>query len=310
MRISLFVAACGLTGAVVCMTGDAALAGGTGTAVTIAGKGPDAVTLTGGDVIPGKVIPAHAGLPQMTTASTISAVVMKSPGVRASLLAAALPFVFPSSTPAAPVDIEAFWLQASASGTTMTQHVKYTGSTFTAIDFPGNYGPSASRGSFAVTAMPGAVTTLPIVTWGGGGSGTTSGSGAWALHITDLPQGLKEVQTGTYKFEPFSITPFSVANGVTFTIHGQLANTNLAAWSQAHSGGGQAKIVQYVVNGGQETDTLSITLNGLTIVSSSNDPVSGGFPPTFTAKLNARSLTLTTQNAATTLVDDWTAQGG
>jgi len=313
MRISLFVATCGLTAAAVCMTGDAALAGGTTntTSVKIAGKGPDTVTLTGGDLIPGKVIPAHAGVPQMTTASIITAVVMKTPGVRASLLAAALPFVFPSSaTPAAPVEIEAAWLQTSTSGTTMTQHLQYTGATFTAIDFPGNYGPPASRGSFAVTAMPGAVTTLPVGPWGNTHSSSTPSAGAqtsWALHITDLVPGVKDSAPATYKFEPFSLTPFSVGNGLTLTIHGPVAGANLTAWSQAHPNGGQARIVQTVISGGKETETFSIGFNGLTVVSSTNDPPVGSAPPTFTATLRARSVMLTTPNAGVTAVDDWTS---
>ncbi|HTQ47371.1 MAG TPA: hypothetical protein VMI75_31660 [Polyangiaceae bacterium] len=55
------------------------------------------------------------------------------------------------------------------------------------------------------------------------------------------------------------------------------------------------------------TETFSLNLNGLTIVNSSNDPPDGSKPPTFTATIHARDVTLTTTNAGTTVVDDWTS---
>jgi len=206
------------------------------------------------------------------------------------LLKMALPFLAPSSAPPH-LTVESTKYAVPAMGALqMIDRRAYHEVVVDRIDVPGT-SPTTSH-ELTLHASVGASSAVPIT------PGIVSPSSlqrppplsaTWTLEVDGLPNvgGLR----GTLlTYDAFSLTPASANAGVAITMHGKLADVDLAKWSQTHPSGANATIAYVAANGGNVL--VRIKLAGVTVASSANDPPKPGATTstTFTAHLAAKNV--------------------
>lgn len=260
----------------------------------------DVSQVSGGQVVPAQTVPAHDGMPALTTASYTTPLVITSSDASWLLLRAAALYL--QSPLYAPMQVEAKWLNLDdPAGVKLAQVGHYLNTTVTRVDFPANYG---AHGPFVVTASVEKSDSQPgnrqIVPWSIA-DGLPPGAKpistlVWSLSIHGLPNLPSASPAPPLTYDGFSLSPASINGGVSLTIHGALANYDIAKWSQANPSTFASidwRLLDPSAPGGSRL-LYDIQLTGVALTGSAPDAprIAGAAPTTFTAHLSSQHVAI------------------